>query len=62
MIAEVSKVLARDGFDTKPAIGVIEAGTGTGKTIAYTIAAVPIAKARDKRLVIPLRQSPCKSS
>lgn len=52
MIAEVSKVLARDGFDTKPAIGVIEAGTGTGKTIAYTIAAVPIAKARDKRLVI----------
>jgi ATP-dependent DNA helicase DinG len=52
MIAEVSKVLARDGFDTKPAIGVIEAGTGTGKTIAYTIAAVPIARARDKRLVI----------
>ncbi|AKH68726.1 DNA helicase, Rad3 [Spongiibacter sp. IMCC21906] len=30
----------------------IEAGTGTGKTLAYTLAAIPIAKARDKTLVI----------
>ena len=52
MIAEVSKALARDGFSSRPPIAVIEAGTGTGKTIAYTIAAVPVAQARDKRLVI----------
>ena len=31
---------------------VIEAGTGTGKTLAYALAAVPIAKACDKTLVI----------
>ena len=30
----------------------IEAGTGTGKTIAYTIAALPVAKAQSKTLVI----------
>ncbi len=52
MIAEVSKALSRDGFSSRPPIAVIEAGTGTGKTIAYTIAAVPVAQAREKRLVI----------
>ncbi|GAA4101307.1 ATP-dependent DNA helicase DinG [Zhongshania borealis] len=31
---------------------VVEAGTGTGKTLAYALAAVPIAKACDKTLVI----------
>ncbi len=31
---------------------VVEAGTGTGKTLAYAVAAVPIAKACDKTLVI----------
>ncbi|MCH7741658.1 MAG: ATP-dependent DNA helicase DinG [Proteobacteria bacterium] len=35
-----------------PNICVVEAGTGTGKTIAYAIAALPIAKALGKRLVI----------
>ena len=52
MIAEVSRALAKGAFDLSPPIAVIEAGTGTGKTIAYTIAAVPIAQAREKRLVI----------
>jgi len=52
MIAEVSKALSRDGFSSRPPIAVIEAGTGTGKTIAYTLAAVPVAQAREKRLVI----------
>ena len=31
---------------------VIEAGTGTGKTIAYTLAAIPVAQALGKSLVI----------
>ncbi len=31
---------------------VVEAGTGTGKTVAYALAAIPVAKALGKRLVI----------
>ena len=34
------------------AVTVIEAGTGTGKTVAYGVSALPLAKALDKRLVI----------
>ncbi|MCB1692775.1 MAG: ATP-dependent DNA helicase DinG [Pseudomonadales bacterium] len=33
-------------------ICVVEAGTGTGKTVAYTVAALPLARALGKRLVI----------
>ncbi len=33
-------------------ICVVEAGTGTGKTVAYSVAAIPLAKALGKRLVI----------
>lgn len=33
-------------------IGVIEAGTGTGKTIGYTLSAIPIAQSLEKKLVI----------
>ncbi len=58
MIAEVAKVLGsietdeegrRDG---EPAVVAVEAGTGTGKTVAYSLAAIPTAKAAGKRLVI----------
>ncbi|WP_312928954.1 ATP-dependent DNA helicase DinG [Stutzerimonas nitrititolerans] len=58
MIAEVTKVLGaikaddegrRDG---EPAVVAVEAGTGTGKTVAYSLAAIPTAKAAGKRLVI----------
>ncbi|PAU64680.1 ATP-dependent DNA helicase DinG [Pseudomonas indica] len=58
MIAEVAKVLGaikhndegqRDG---EPAVVAVEAGTGTGKTVAYSLATIPIAKAAGKRLVI----------
>ncbi|MGL4566199.1 MAG: ATP-dependent DNA helicase DinG, partial [Halioglobus sp.] len=35
-----------------PAVCVIEAGTGTGKTIAYAVAAIPVARALNKRLVV----------
>jgi len=37
--------------DDNPAC-IVEAGTGTGKTLAYMVACLPIAKALDKKLVI----------
>ena len=49
MIAEVANTLGDS--ESSPFLA-IEAGTGTGKTIAYTIAALPVAKARSKTLVI----------
>ncbi len=36
----------------EPAVLAIEAGTGTGKTVAYSLAAIPAARAAGKRLVI----------
>ena len=33
-------------------IAVIEAGTGTGKTLAYLAAALPVAMAREKKLLV----------
>src|SRR5262245_35636835 len=33
-------------------VGVVEAGTGTGKTAAYCVAAIPVAMSRGKKLVI----------
>lgn len=50
MIATIARVLTRP--DGERRIAAIEAGTGTGKTAAYCIAAIPIAKALNKRLVI----------
>lgn len=58
MIAEVAKVLGAVETDDEgrrsgePAVVAVEAGTGTGKTVAYAIAAIPTAKAAGKRLVI----------
>lgn len=58
MIAEIARTLGgieRDeqgGRVGNQHICVLEAGTGTGKTLAYLLAALPIAKARGKRLVI----------
>lgn len=58
MIAEVAKVLGAIEADEEgqrlgePAIVAVEAGTGTGKTVAYSLAAIPLAKAAGKRLVI----------
>lgn len=58
MIAEIARSLAgikgdeeREAGDQAP-ICVIEAGTGTGKTIAYLIAVIPIARALGKQVVI----------
>ena len=58
MIAEIANTLARisppgtDEGGSEPAVCVIEAGTGTGKTIAYAVAAIPLAQALNKRLVV----------
>ena len=59
MIAEIANTLSRipqagAGGSTLPAVCVIEAGTGTGKTIAYAVAAIPMAKALGKQLVVHL--------
>ena len=47
MIADIARGLTEDRR-----LCVVEAGTGTGKTAAYCLAAIPIAKALDKRVVI----------
>jgi ATP-dependent DNA helicase DinG len=58
MIAEIAKVLGDiecDGEGRRigePAVVAVEAGTGTGKTVAYSMAAIPAAKEAGKRLVI----------
>ena len=58
MIAEVAKVLGTIKTDdegrreSEPAVVAVEAGTGTGQTVAYSLAAIPTAKAAGKRLVI----------
>ncbi len=51
MIAEISKTLAGDYGDSQPIL-CVEAPTGTGKTMAYLLSAIPIAKARKKKLII----------
>ena len=58
MIAEVAKALGVIEQDEEghrsgsPAVVAVEAGTGTGKTVAYALAGIPLAKAAGKRLVI----------
>lgn len=57
MIAEIANTLARipgpgEPDSKEPAVCVIEAGTGTGKTIAYAVAAIPMAARLGKRLVV----------
>ncbi len=61
MIAEVARALASTADSehdksaeekNSSAIAVIEAGTGTGKTLAYSVAGIPVAQALEKKLVI----------
>ena len=57
MIAEIANTLSRipppgENHSDLPAVCVIEAGTGTGKTIAYAVAAITMARALGKRLVV----------
>ena len=48
MIAEIARVCT----GSAPRIAAIEAGTGTGKTTAYCLAAIPIAQELEKTVVI----------
>ncbi len=55
MIAEVARVLANARFgnaDRDKLIAAIEAGTGTGKTVAYLLPALVLTKAMERQLVI----------
>lgn len=52
MIAEVARTLGSAGDQDQAPVCAVEAGTGTGKTIAYTLAAIPVAQQQEKTLVI----------
>ncbi|MGB1261338.1 MAG: ATP-dependent DNA helicase DinG [Cognaticolwellia sp.] len=51
LIAEIAKTLAGD-YDKVRKIITIEAGTGTGKSLAYSLGAIPLALSRDKKVCI----------
>ena len=51
MIAEISKTLSGEYPDSNPIL-CVEAPTGTGKTMAYLLSAIPIAKAQKKKLIV----------
>ena len=58
MIAEIAKALGsihegeKDERDNDAGIAVVEAGTGTGKTLAYLIASLPVAIERERKLLV----------
>lgn len=56
MIAEVARTFSglatEDEAGSEAVVAAIEAGTGTGKTVAYSIAAIPLALHAEKQLVI----------
>src|SRR5690606_12281111 len=59
MIAEIANMLGDIETDAsgvrcgkEPGVCVVEAGTGTGKTLAYLIAALPVAQELGKKLVV----------
>ncbi|MBU2870464.1 ATP-dependent DNA helicase DinG [Colwellia sp. E2M01] len=51
LIAEIAKTLAGE-YSKDRKIITIEAGTGTGKSLAYCLGAIPLALARDKKVCI----------
>jgi ATP-dependent DNA helicase DinG len=51
LIAEIAKTLAGE-YDNDRKIITIEAGTGTGKSLAYCLGAIPLALSRDKKVCI----------
>ena len=50
MIAAIANSLGHSDADKR--LGVIEAGTGTGKTVGYLLSALPIARAKEKTVVV----------
>ena len=51
LVAEISKIIAGN-YHKNERIGLIEAGTGTGKSLAYMLAVIPYALAHKKKVVI----------
>jgi len=51
LIAEIAKTLAGD-YDKLRKIITIEAGTGTGKSLAYSLGAIPLALTKKKKVCI----------
>ncbi len=51
LVAEIAKIIA-GSYHRHERIGLVEAGTGTGKSLAYMLAAIPYALAQKKKLVI----------
>lgn len=51
LIAEIAKTLAGE-YSKDRKIITIEAGTGTGKSLAYTLGSIPLALSRDKKVCI----------
>ena len=51
LIAEIAKTLAGE-YDKARKIITIEAGTGTGKSLAYSLGAIPLAVSRQKKVCI----------
>lgn len=51
LVAEIAKTLAGE-YHKSQRICVIEAGTGTGKSLAYGLGAIPLALAQKKKLII----------
>lgn len=51
LVAEMANIIA-GAYHSYDRIGLIEAGTGTGKSLAYLLAAVPLALSKQKTLVI----------
>ena len=51
LIAEMANIVAGH-YHRHDRIGLVEAGTGTGKSLAYLLATLPVALARQKKLVI----------
>ncbi|HEY7865606.1 MAG TPA: ATP-dependent DNA helicase DinG [Psychromonas sp.] len=51
LVAEIAKVLAGE-YDKSRRILVAEAGTGIGKSLAYILAALPVAQQANKKLII----------
>lgn len=58
MVAQIARTLGQIKTDTDGLrisgnhVCAVEAGTGTGKTLAYLVASLPIAKALNKRIVV----------
>jgi ATP-dependent DNA helicase DinG len=50
MIAAIANSLGHSDADKR--LAVIEAGTGTGKTVGYLLSALPIARAKEKKVVV----------